>query len=109
MPPCSNTYFRVFACIRLNGEVWLVLPGNHNFKFQNHLKIILDVDNILLYQHVKYQIQIFHMLGYTKITESNRFEGVAISQCTLTTGMGLCADGRLLRRRQFAGAVGVAS
>ena len=26
-----------------------------------------------------------------------------------TTGMGLGADGRLLRRRQFVGAVGVAS
>jgi hypothetical protein len=45
---------------------------NDILKFQKIPKKILDVDNDMIYQRVKFELEIPNILGCTKITNSDR-------------------------------------
>jgi hypothetical protein len=48
---------------------------NGTLKFQKNLTKNLDVDNDGIYQSVKFELEMLHILGYTKMTKSDRFWG----------------------------------
>ena len=54
----------------LHGVHYFAIFQNHILKFQKILKTILDVDNVVFYQRVKYQLK-YLILGCTKIIKSD--------------------------------------